>query len=91
MILVIYLGVINILAFICYGLDKKRAKKGQWRISEAHLLALAALGGALGALLGMLVFHHKTRKRKFTVTVPLFLVLWIAFSILTLACFYGWF
>ncbi len=91
MILVIYLGVINILAFICYGLDKKRAKNGQWRISEAHLLALAALGGALGALLGMLVFHHKTRKRKFTVTVPLFLVLWIAFSILTLACFYGWF
>ena len=91
MILVIYLGVITILAFICYGLDKKRAKKGQWRISEAHLLALAALGGALGALLGMLVFHHKTRKRKFTVTVPLFLVLWIAFSILTLACFYGWF
>ena len=76
MILVIYLIILNILAFACYGIDKKKAEKGKWRISEACLLTMAVLGGALGALLGMLFFHHKTRKKKFYILVPTFTVLW---------------
>ncbi len=84
MLLVIYLIIINILAFACYGIDKKKAENGKWRISEACLITLAVLGGAPGALLGMLLFHHKTKKRKFTVTVPIFLGLWTAFCIFAL-------
>ncbi|MBR6206497.1 MAG: DUF1294 domain-containing protein [Oscillospiraceae bacterium] len=48
-------------AFICYGADKRKARKGRFRISEAALLTLGAIGGAAGALLGMRAFRHKTR------------------------------
>ena len=81
MILVYYFVIMNILAFITYGIDKARARKGKWRISEAMLILLAFFGGALGASLGMLIFHHKTRKRKFFITVPLLLALQLAFCI----------
>ncbi|MBR6960238.1 MAG: DUF1294 domain-containing protein [Clostridiales bacterium] len=84
MILVYYFVIMNILAFITYGIDKARAGKGQWRISEAMLILLAFFGGALGASLGMLIFHHKTRKRKFFITVPLLLALQLAFCIFAL-------
>lgn len=60
---VIYLLFINVIAFFIYGIDKRRARKGQWRISENTLLGVAFLGGSVGALFGMSVFHHKTRKR----------------------------
>ena len=70
MILVYYLLFINIVAFAFYGLDKFFAVKHMRRISEASLILLAGIGGAFGALTGMLVFHHKTRKKKFYVTVP---------------------
>ena len=73
-----YLLAINLLAFGLYGLDKRKASKGLWRISEARLLLVAALGGSLGAWLGMRVFRHKTRKMKFFVGVPLIFVLQIA-------------
>lgn len=73
-----YLLAINLLAFGMYGLDKRKASKGLWRISEARLLLVAALGGSLGAWLGMRVFRHKTRKMKFFVGVPLIFVLQIA-------------
>ena len=65
----LYLIFINIIAFCAYGIDKKRAVRNQWRISEKALL-----GGSIGALLGMKVFHHKTRKAKFFVGVPAILV-----------------
>ena len=60
------------------GADKSRARKNQWRIPESTLIWIAALGGAAGVLLGMRVFHHKTRHAKFTVAVPLLLALQIA-------------
>lgn len=72
------LVIINIVAFAVYGIDKAKAKKKRWRISEASLLSVAFLGGAYGAWLGMKVFHHKTRHRKFRILVPLFAVLWTA-------------
>lgn len=76
--LAVYLIVMNVIAFIVYGVDKAKARRGQWRVSERTLLTLAALGGAGGAWLGMCVFHHKTKHRKFAVCVPLFMALWCA-------------
>lgn len=52
--------IINIVAFLVYGIDKWMAKQGYWRISEATLLILAVIGGSIGALLGMEIWHHKT-------------------------------
>ena len=71
-----YLLIINIIAFFLYGIDKRKAVRNKWRIPEATLILFAAIGGALGALLGMLVWHHKTKKWKFRILVPLFLILW---------------
>lgn len=70
-----YLVLVNIVSFVTYGLDKKKAKKGAWRIPEHTLLMLAVIGGSIGALVGMKIFHHKTKKTKFAVGVPLILVL----------------
>lgn len=70
-----YLIIINIIAFYLYGVDKRKARKGKWRIPENTLLGVALIGGSLGALLGMYLFHHKTKHWKFKILVPLFLVL----------------
>ncbi|MCR5213520.1 MAG: DUF1294 domain-containing protein [Eubacterium sp.] len=75
MILVYYLIIINIIAFIIYGIDKKRAEKDEYRIPESRLILVAVLGGVYGAGLGMLVFRHKIRKPKFYISVPILLVL----------------
>lgn len=74
-ILSIYYVMINLITFICYGTDKGLAVAGKYRISEKTLLLLAAIGGGLGAHLGMRTFHHKTRKPKFKILVSLFLIL----------------
>ncbi|MCD7784137.1 MAG: DUF1294 domain-containing protein [Oscillospiraceae bacterium] len=58
---VLYLLFMSFVVFVMYGIDKRRAKKGQWRISEKALLTLGFIGGAAGALLGMHLFRHKTR------------------------------
>ena len=70
-----YLILVNLIAFALYGIDKRRAKQGAWRISEYTLLLVALLGGSLGALLGMRYFRHKTRHRKFRYGVLLILLL----------------
>ena len=69
-----YLSVINFFTWVCYGLDKGRAKSGKRRIRERTLLLLALAGGSLGALAAMLMFRHKTRKPKFVVSVPVMFV-----------------
>ena len=68
-----YLICINIITIAVYGIDKRSAVRGKWRIRVSTLLGLAAAGGSVGALLGMHLFHHKTRKKKFTIGVPLML------------------
>ena len=73
-ILVWYLAVINFTTWAAYGLDKGRAKSGKWRIPERTLLLLALAGGSLGALAGMIMFRHKTRKPKFYISVPVMFV-----------------
>lgn len=70
---ILYLIAINIVTFIIFGWDKFKAKSGGWRVPEKTLLAFAAAGGSIGALIGMKVFRHKTRKAKFTVLVPMIL------------------
>ena len=76
--LLYYLIVINILTFAVYGIDKRKAKQGSWRISEATLLMLAVIGGTIGALLGMQVWRHKTMHLKFKYGLPLILLAQIA-------------
>ena len=75
--LLYYIVGVNILAFLVYGIDKWRAKKGKWRISEATLLLLAVIGGSIGAWLGMKVWHHKTMHKKFKYGVPAVLIIQI--------------
>ena len=79
---IIYLAAINVITFIMFGADKARAAKGRWRISEAALILAALLGGSIGALAGMRIFHHKTRHRKFTVGIPVILVFQIVCMVL---------
>lgn len=76
--LIYYLIGINILTFFIYGIDKRKAEKGSWRISEATLLMVAAIGGSIGALFGMRVWHHKTLHKKFRYGIPLILLMQIA-------------
>ena len=75
--LLYYLIVINIATFLVYGIDKWKAKQGSWRISEATLLILAVIGGSIGALLGMKIWHHKTMHKKFKYGLPLILIIQI--------------
>lgn len=77
-IIIIYLTSINVATFITYGIDKMKAKRSKWRIREASLLLLAVLGGSIGALLGMKVWHHKTMHKKFKYGVPAILIVQMA-------------
>ncbi len=74
-ILLVYLFLINALAFWLMHADKKKAIQHRWRIPERVLLGTALLGGSLGALLGMRLFRHKTLHPPFCVGIPLMLVL----------------
>ena len=73
-----YLLAINIASFFLYGIDKYKAKKGRWRISEAILLLMAVIGGSIGAWAGMRLWHHKTMHKKFKYGIPVIIILQIA-------------
>ena len=73
-----YLLAVNITSFLSYGIDKYKAKKGQWRISEATLLTMAAIGGSIGAWVGMRIWHHKTMHKKFKYGIPVIIIMQIA-------------
>ena len=85
-VLIYYLMVINIVTFLVYGLAKIKAKQGSWRISEATLLIFAVIGGSIGAMLGMKVWHHKTMHKKFKYGLPLILLGQIALIYLIFEC-----
>lgn len=76
-ILIYYLLAIDLITFIVYGIDKYKAKKAKSRIPEATLLLMAAIGGSIGAWLGMKVWHHKTLHKKFKYGIPAILLLQI--------------
>lgn len=73
--------IVNLIAFVAMGVDKRRARRHQWRIRERTLLLLAALGGSLGAWAGMAVFRHKTRHNRFRFGVPALLLAQLALAI----------
>ena len=77
-LLTFYILCINVVTLIVYGIDKYKAKKAKWRISEATLLLLAILGGSIGAWIGMKIWHHKTMHKKFKYGVPTILLIHIA-------------
>ncbi len=81
LIIAIYLFLINALGLIFMLVDKKKAQRGAWRIPEATLMLLAALGGSIGSLFGMYWFRHKTKHPKFYLGVPAILILQIALAV----------
>ncbi len=78
-----YLGLINLIALIMFGIDKSKAKRGGRRISEAGLFMISLVGGAFGGLLGIVLFRHKTRKLGFKaimfiiVLINIYLYYWL--------------
>ena len=86
--LLLCLAAINIVAFFLYGIDKWKARHDKWRITEARLLSVALLGGSVGALLGMKIWHHKTQHAKFRVGLPLTLFLHFAIAVAAVYYFY---
>ena len=69
----LYLLLINLVTLVVYGVDKRRAKKGQWRISEKTLFLLPLAGGSVGAIAGMYLFRHKTKHWYFRIGLPVIL------------------
>lgn len=80
-IITLILLALNLATFIAFGLDKWKAKRARWRTPESTLLLLAAVGGSLGAWLGMKVWRHKTLHRKFRYGVPTLLFLHLALAL----------
>ena len=80
-LILIYLVAMNVVTFFMYGIDKWKAKRSKWRISEATLMGLAVIGGSIGAWLGMRVWHHKTMHKKFQFGIPLIIVAQVAMII----------
>ncbi len=70
-----YLILINIIGFILILVDKIKACKNKWRIKENTLLFISIIGGSIGELISMLIFHHKTKKNKFIIFIPLLIII----------------
>ncbi len=80
-----YLLGVNILTFLVYGIDKSKARRKAWRISECTLLMLAVIGGSVGALFAMRLFHHKTLHKKFRYSVPLIMALQVVVALMLIS------
>ena len=76
-----YLLAINIVSLFLYGIDKYKAKKNKWRISEATLLMMAVIGGSIGAWVGMRLWHHKTMHKKFKYGIPIIIILQVVLAV----------
>ena len=73
--ILLYLLIINIIGFFMMWSDKRKAKKGKWRIPEQTLFIVTAIGGGIGTMAGMYTFRHKTKKLKFTIGLPALVIL----------------
>jgi uncharacterized membrane protein YsdA (DUF1294 family) len=78
--LIYYLCAVNLVAFCLFGIDKRRAVRGAWRIKERTLFLSAILGGSIGAILGMQVFRHKTKHSSFVFGIPAILICQLAIA-----------
>ena len=76
--LILYFFTINALGFLLMLVDKHKARKNRWRIPEATLMGVAALGGSIGSLIGMYTVRHKTKHVKFTIGIPVIIILQLA-------------
>ena len=85
--LIVYLVIINLAGFLAMAIDKRRAKKGEWRIKEGSLFMITLLGGGIGTIAGMYLFRHKTKKLKFTVGLPTIFLMEIVLIIYALMKF----
>ena len=85
--IICYLLAVNIVPILLYGIDKYKAKKGKWPISEATLLTMATIGGSIGAWAGMRLWHHKTMHKKFKYGIPLIIILQVALAVYLLTNF----
>ncbi|KAB8138173.1 DUF1294 domain-containing protein [Gracilibacillus oryzae] len=87
MLLIIYFIVINVIAFMVMGIDKRKARKHKWRIPESRIWLIAIIGGAIGATFGMNFFRHKTKHRSFRFFLPVLavidtgLLIWLKFFV----------
>jgi len=79
---IIYIIIINLIAFFTMYIDKRRAMYGKWRIKEYTLFILALMGGSVGAIAGMYTFRHKTKKARFFIGFPVILIVEILLAIL---------
>lgn len=73
--LLVYLAFINLLSFILFGIDKRKAKRKEWRIPESSLFGVSILGGSTGSLIGMVIFKHKLSKKPFYIGIPLIIII----------------
>lgn len=80
-LIVTYLISVNAVAFILMLADKRKARKGAWRIPESTLMGIALLGGSIGAIAGMNLFRHKTKHPKFFIGLPVILALQIVLGL----------
>ena len=80
--IILYFIIINLIGFFIMWLDKRKAKKGKWRIPENTLLLFAIIGGSIGGIIGMYTFRHKTQKAKFVIGFPVVLICQILIIIL---------
>ena len=76
-----YLAAVNVVTFTVYGIDKRKARRGAWRVPEKTLFLLPLLGGSVGALLGMKVFRHKTKHWYFVWGIPAILLAQLALTV----------
>ena len=76
----VYLLLVNLVAFGVFGADKRRAKRGAWRVPEKTLFLLALIGGSVGAILGMRRFRHKTKHWYFRLGLPAILIMQLALA-----------
>lgn len=83
--LLVYLFIVNALGFTLMLADKHKAKKNLWRIPEATLMGVAAIGGSFGSLLGMYLVRHKTKHLKFTLGIPVILAVQIVGLVLLIS------
>ena len=79
--IVVYFAAVNLIGYASMGIDKYRAQNHKWRISEAMLFFFAIIGGSVGSIIGMRFFRHKTKHKKFTIGLPIILLIQIAIVI----------
>ncbi len=84
MIMGLYIICVNLLGLVYFFIDKQKAKRQSWRTPEATLITIALFGGSIGCLLGMYLFHHKTRKPLFFIGIPVILGIQLLLIVLAL-------